>query len=105
MINEKMTNEQFALLEVLRRAILALRIEGQRGKENGISVEGSNFIADLADAIHNIPDALMSDDFDLYFHTNTMLGPFEDTYANHDCIKPLSLYRDTLHKSRQRQQS
>jgi len=55
---------------------------GYRGQQAGLSNEQSELVADIADAIHNIPDALESDQFDLDFQTKVMLGGLNGKYKD-----------------------
>ena len=91
-----MTKEQLALLKVMERVIVLIRFEADGNSEKGMSPEATQILSDLTDAIHNIPSALQSEDFDINFHTNIMLGGFEEKYKNTDKIKPLSLYKHIL---------
>ena len=91
-----MNKEQVALLKTLRGVILEIRILGYEGQNNGLSKEVSERIADLADAVHNIPEALLSEGFDLNFHTEIMLGGFDEKYKNTQCSKPLQIYKNSL---------
>ena len=91
-----MTKEQLALLKVMERVIILIRFEAEGNSKQGMSPEATQMLSDLVDAIHNIPDALRSEDFDINFHTNIMLGGFEEKYQNKDKIKPLSLYKHIL---------
>ena len=95
-----MTKEQLALLKVMERAIILIRFETDACSEQGMSPEATQMLGDLADAIHNIPTALASEDFDINFHTKVMLGGFEEKYKNTDRIKPLSLYKQMLENER-----
>ena len=47
-----------AALAVLHRAILAARMLGYEGSSHGLSAEKSSQLADLMDAVHNIPHLL-----------------------------------------------
>ena len=92
----KLDNEKMALIKTLKRVILEIRMLGYEGQKNGLSKEKSELIADLADAIHNIPEAILSDEYDLNFHTEIMLGSFDEKYKEFDCCKPLSVYKNSL---------
>jgi hypothetical protein len=93
-----MTKEQLALLKTMERIILKIRfIANAKEREgNGFSKEETIMLGDLTDAIHNIPSAITSDDFDLNFHTNIMLGGYEEKYQDQGLIKPLSVYNHIL---------
>ncbi len=91
-----MTNEQKALLKTLQRALLRLRLLAYEGEREGLTAKQSEFIADLVDALHNIPIALLDSDFDVNFHTNIMLGGFDEKYQNVEGIKLLKLYQNIL---------
>ncbi len=67
--------------------------KGQNGA--GLSAQDSILLADLADAILNIPLALANDEFDLSFHTDIMLGGFEEKHRD-AVFKPLQYYRNHL---------
>ena len=77
-----MNDEQLALLRTMKYGVLSLRILGYQGQQQGLTKQQSEIIADLADAIHNIPEAIESKSIDLKFHTNTMLGGFSQKYKN-----------------------
>jgi len=51
-------DEQAALLEALRRTIIEIRVFGSKGQAQALDLEAAKRVAQLADAIHNIPDAL-----------------------------------------------
>ena len=92
-----MTNEQYALLRVMHAGILELRQLGWRTDGGAMTVKNAKLVADIADAIHNIPDALDEDDItDLEFHTTIMLGGFEERHPTYTRFKPLDLYKRNL---------
>ncbi|KZN66415.1 hypothetical protein N473_08475 [Pseudoalteromonas luteoviolacea CPMOR-1] len=91
-----MKKEQLALLKTLQRALLEIRIIGFKGQDSGLSVEQSEFIADIADALHNIPDAITDANFDLDFHTKIMLGGFDDKYGTTTNFRLLEIYNHIL---------
>ena len=91
-----MNKEEIALTKTLRRVLLEIRELGYEGMKNGLNREKSELIADLADAVHNIPEALMSEKFDLNFHTEIMLGSFDEKYKEAQCSKPLEIYKNSL---------
>jgi hypothetical protein len=47
-----------ACLAVLYRACIHARLLGYEGERNGLSVDKSRLLADLMDAVHNIPDLI-----------------------------------------------
>jgi hypothetical protein len=47
-----------ACLEVLRQATIHARLIGYAGHDAGLTPEQSDCLADLMDAVHNIPDLL-----------------------------------------------
>ncbi len=91
-----MTNEQKALIKTLQRAILRIRMLGYEGQKNGLTGDQCELIADLADAIHNIPESIIEENFDLNFHTNIMLGGFDQKYKGKSNIQLLDLYQHIL---------
>lgn len=97
-----MNIEQLALLKTLRLGVLNLRILGYAGQRNsGLTAEQSELVADLADAIHNIPEALTTESFDSEFHVQMMLGGFQKKYeSNADAPKLLNYYTSELENYR-----
>jgi len=91
-----MNSEETALLSTLARVILEIRILGYQGQHTGLSKEKSALIADLADAVHNIPEAILSKDFDFNFHSDIMLGGFDAKYKDIHSLKPLAIYKNYL---------
>jgi hypothetical protein len=47
-----------ACLAVLHRACIHGRLLGYEGERSGLSVDRSRLLADLMDAVHNIPDLI-----------------------------------------------
>ncbi|MGA4605425.1 hypothetical protein [Pseudoalteromonas maricaloris] len=91
-----MNNEQKALLKTLQRPLLRIRLMGYEGQKSGLPCEQSEMIADLADALHNISEALSNESYDINFHTNIMLGSFDEKYKDKSSIQLLELYQHIL---------
>lgn len=87
---------KIALLEAMYMAILEIRVLGNKGEEQGLSKKESAIIADLADAIHNIPEAIKSENFDLKFQLDCMLKGFSDRHPNHKGINPYKVYLNSI---------
>ena len=49
-----MTKEQLALLTVMERVVVLMRVEADSNLKQGLSPEHTQMFSDLADAIHNI---------------------------------------------------
>src|SRR5687768_18398424 len=47
-----------ACLAVLGRACVHARLLGYEGEQTGLSIDRSRLLADLMDAVHNIPDLI-----------------------------------------------
>ncbi|NES83978.1 MAG: hypothetical protein F6K10_22610 [Moorea sp. SIO2B7] len=91
-----MKKEQMALLKTIQQVILYLRVLGWDGKNSKDPNEQFEMIADLADSIHNIPEALMQDEIDLNFHVEIMLGGFDSKeYSDAPC-SPYQIYQNEL---------
>ena len=91
-----MNREQIALANTLSRVLLDIRKLGYEGRKSGMNRENSELIADLADAVHNIPEALMSEEYDLNFQLEVMLGSFDEKYRDVECAKLLDRYQAAL---------
>ena len=87
-------HHQLALLEVIRFAVLRIRVLGLEGQENGISKNKSELITDIADAIHNIPGALSGNEYDLEFQLGIMLKGLKEKHP--DKIDLLEVYKNRL---------
>ncbi|TQF70132.1 hypothetical protein [Pseudoalteromonas luteoviolacea] len=94
-----MNKEEIALTKTLHRVLLEIRMLGYEGQKSGLSKDECELIADLADAVHNIPEALISEKYDLNFHTEIMLGGFDEKYKEAQCIKPLEIYKNALNEN------
>jgi hypothetical protein len=92
------TNEQKALLKTLERVLLKIRMIGYEGQSSGLSTGQSEEIADLADALHNIPEAILESNnkFDLEFNTEIMLGGFDSKYKGATNTNLLEIYEHIL---------
>jgi len=77
-------------------AILEIRVLGNKGEEQGLNKEESSIIADLADAIHNIPEAIKNEDYDLKFQLNCMLKGFSERHPNHKGVNPYKVYLNSI---------
>lgn len=77
-------------------AILQIRIIGYKGTKEGLSASDSKLVADLADAVHNIPVALIQEDIDLDFQVNIMLKGFDEKYPEYDGLNPYIFYKSFL---------
>jgi hypothetical protein len=85
-----------ACLEVLYAAALEARLIGYAGSQNGLSVEDSNRLADLADAVHNIPDLLRSwEDVDEGL-LRAMLADFDRKWGEKSTLRLLVAYERQL---------
>ena len=91
-----MTKEEQALLKAMYMAILQIRMLGYEGQNDGLSKEQSMVVADLADAIHNIPEAIASGEYDLNFQVEIMLKGFAEKYPNYEGLNPYNVYKNTL---------
>lgn len=89
--------ERQALIETMRMVILQIRIMGWDGENTGMSQETSKIIADLADSIHNIPEIIEKEEFDLNFHTKIMLGGFDVKHQNYH-FKPYEFYKSKVNE-------
>ena len=87
-------HHQLALLEVIRSAVLRIRVLGYVGQESGLSKHTSELVADIADAIHNIPGALSGHEYDLEFQLEIMLKGLKEKHP--DNIDLLGVYRNRL---------
>ena len=88
--------EKIGLLEAMYMAILEIRALGNKGEEQGLNKEESSIIADLADAIHNIPEAIKNEDYDLQFQLNCMLKGFSERHPNHKGVNPYKVYLNSI---------
>jgi len=88
--------EEIALTKTLKRVLLEIRMLGYEGQKNGLSKEKSELIADLADAVHNIPEALLSEEYDLNFHTEIKLGGFDEKNKKDQCSQLLEFFKNSL---------
>lgn len=91
-----MEKEKIALLESIYRTILQIRILGYKGQQEGLSKKECELIADLADAIHNIPEAIAKDKIDLDFQVDIMLKGFEEKYNASEVTSPYKCYKASL---------
>ncbi len=91
-----MKKEQLALLKTLQRGLLKIRTIGYEGQHSGLSVDQSELIADIADALHNVPYALTDANFDLDFHTKIMLGGFDEKHGTSTNFRLLEIYNHIL---------
>jgi hypothetical protein len=85
-----------ACLRVLYVATLEARLIGYGGAERGLSSEESNRLADLADAVHNLPDLVRRwEDVDEKL-LRDMLADFDQKWGSKSHFRLLATYEDTL---------
>ncbi|VAW51396.1 hypothetical protein MNBD_GAMMA05-96 [hydrothermal vent metagenome] len=88
-----MNIEAQALLEVVYRISLDIRMLGYEGESNGLTAKQSEKIADLAHAIHNIPSAVSTGIVDnLEFHLN-ILQAYDEKYVHEGRLGYFALYQ------------
>jgi hypothetical protein len=83
-------------LRVLYAATLEARLIGYAGAEGGLSAEESLRLADLADAVHNVPDLLRRwEDVDESL-LRGMLADFDVKWGHKSTCRLLVTYEDAL---------
>lgn len=81
-----------ACLEVLRHATIHARLIAYGGHEAGLTAQQSDCLADLMDAVHNIPDLLNRwEDCDEQL-LRTFLQTFDDKWHHHTSARLLITY-------------
>lgn len=83
---------KIALLEVMYRVILEIRVVGYKGEREGLSREEAAIVADLADAIHNIPAAICGEALDL----SCMLKGFSERHPSYKGVNPYRVYQNSV---------
>ena len=85
-----------ACLRVLYAATLEARLIGCAGAEHGLSAEESTRLADLADAVHNLPDLLRRWEDVNEPLLRGMLADFDKKWGHKSTCHLLVAYEDTL---------
>jgi|SRR6516162_4482632 hypothetical protein len=85
-----------ACLEVLRVATLEARLIGYAGSKHGLSVEESNRLADLTDAVHNLPELLRRWEDVNEPLLRAMLADFDKKWGPKSTFRLLVAYEHTL---------
>ena len=81
-------------MRVLYVAALEVRLIGYDGSERGLSVEDSNRLAALADAVHNLPDLLRRwEEVDEPL-LREMLADFDKKWGHKSSCRLLRSYED-----------
>jgi hypothetical protein len=84
-----------ACLRVLYVAVLEARLIGYAGSEHGLSSE-SNRLADLADAVHNVPDLVRRWEEVNERLLRGMLADFDKKWGHKSTCRLLVAYEDAL---------
>ena len=69
---------------------------GYKGSDGGLEAADSALIADLADAVHNIPSSLVSGNSDIEFLTEIMLKEFDQNHPRDDKFGLYEAYKHEL---------
>jgi hypothetical protein len=85
-----------ACLRVLYSAVLEARLIGYAGTEDGLSAEESKRLADLADAVHNLPDLLRRWEEVNEPLLRGMLADFDRKWGRKSKCRLLVAYEETL---------
>jgi hypothetical protein len=85
-----------ACLRVLYVAALEARLIGYAGAESGLSAEESMRLADLADAVHNVPDWLRRWEDVNEPLLRGMLADFDKKWGQKSTCRLLVSYEDAL---------
>jgi hypothetical protein len=86
-----------ACLRVLHVAALEARLIGYSGSSAGLSVEESQRLADLADAVHNVPDLLRRWEEVNEPLLRGTLANFDRKWGHKSSCRLLVAYEDTIH--------
>jgi hypothetical protein len=89
-----------ACLEVLYRATLNARVIGWSGEKDGLSAEQSSQIADLMDAVHNIPHLLQRWEHCDEGLLRSFLETFDTKWKSANAGLLLVVYEEALAKHR-----
>ena len=81
------------LLKSMSWAILRIRDLGYKGENQGLSTEESKLFASLADAVHNIPESILSENQDIELLLDVLINFGE---ANENEIDLFSIYERGL---------
>ena len=85
-----------ACLRALYVATLEARLIGYGGHERGLSAEDSDRLADLADAVHNLPDLVRRwEDVDEPL-LRGMLGEYDKKWGHRSTCRLLVAYEEAL---------
>jgi hypothetical protein len=83
-------------LRVLYTAALEARLIGYAGADGGLSPEESNRLADLADAVHNIPDLVRRWEGVDEGLLRGMLADFDQKWGSKSTCRLLVAYEEAL---------
>ena len=93
-----MDPEEKALLEVVKQAIIRIRLIANMNERTGISPEDTKLIADLSDAIHNIPDEIMSGELNLKFQLDCMLPSHDAQHTGSESLCLRQVFENALNQ-------
>jgi hypothetical protein len=89
-----------ACLEVLHHACLQARLIGHSGEQAGLPAQHSAELADLMDAVHDLPDLLLHwEEFDER-RLRAFLAEFNRSWSPDQTIDLLAAYDDALARAR-----
>jgi hypothetical protein len=92
-----MTKEEFALLETMKQALIDIRFICYENAKSGLSPSQTKLIADLADAVHGVPDTISNEEYDVDFQVGVFFKEFSDNYkGKQKCCKPFEYYQNVL---------
>lgn len=81
-----------ACLEVLRQATIHARLVGYGGHNGGLTAEKSDCLADLMDAVHNLPDLLQNWEKCDEQLLRLVLQEFDEKWQGHIGVQLLATY-------------